>query len=138
MVPAVSTRRHVSSEMLRKVQAVADAEGARRMMDTSKLPHAKPRPAALERKDRRNDRKAQDEQENAKVKARSGGQCEVWIGRFERCARRGNQTHHMIGGWGKRARGISILAEHKQYVCHQCHDDIGGHILKRIGGDPPR
>lgn len=110
----------------------------------------KPRPSKLERADRRKARRSKDEAENKKVRARSGGQCEVheaktlrWIEakafalEVERCPRRGNQTHHMIGGWGKRARGISVLAEHKQYVCQACHDDIGGHVLKRIGGIPP-
>lgn len=103
------------------------------------LKFGKGRPAALERKDRRNAVKATDLSENAKVKARSGGRCEVLelqIG-VERCPRRGNQTHHMIGGWGKRARGNSLLARHKQYVCQRCHDDIGAHVLKRIGGEPP-
>ena len=46
-------------------------------MDTSKLAHPKPRPAALERKDRRSARKSQDEAENQKVRARSAGQCEL-------------------------------------------------------------
>lgn len=102
----------------------------------------KPRPAKLERLARKQIRESLDAAENKKVKARSGGQCEVFVlitppayGR--KCQRRGNQTHHMIGGWGKRARGISALAEHKQWVCQTCHDDIGGHVLRRIGGDPP-
>lgn len=103
----------------------------------------KPRPAKLDKADRKSARDAKDKAENAKVKARSGGRCEVMEVCFglpmsKQCQRRGNQTHHMIGGWGKRARGISILAEHKQWVCQRCHDDIGGHVLQRIGGDPPK
>ena len=116
------------------------------------LAFPKPRPVALERQDRRAQRLKLDRAENEKVRSRSMGQCEVMVHQLtfaatksqpayivlSRCQRRGHQTHHMIGGWGKRARGISILAEHKQYVCQRCHDDIGGHVLQRIGGDPPR
>ena len=112
------------------------------------LAFPKPRPAALERADRRNRLKADDLLENAKVKARSGGRCEIvlvftfkkWHGPAwptPRCTRRAVHIHHMIGGWGKRARGNSQLAEHKQYACAGCHSDITGHVLKRIGGTVP-
>ena len=43
----------------------------------------------------------------------------------------------MIGGWGKRARGNSVLAGHKQHVCARCHQDITGHVLQRVGGPVP-
>ena len=110
----------------------------------SGLQFPKPRPAALERKDRRTARKSKDEAENKKVRARSGGLCEVAAprmsahGAFARCVRRATQVHHMIGGWGKRARGNSILAEHKQHVCADCHGNINGHVLQRIGGAVPQ
>lgn len=97
-------------------------------MDTSKLAHPKPRPAALERKDRRASRNAEDVAENREVKARSGGQCEMNDGRG-RCRRRAVHIHHRIGGWGKRARGNSILAENKLHLCEQCHSEIHAHVL---------
>ena len=117
------------------------------------LKFPKPRPAALDRADRRKALKAADEAENKKVRARSGGQCDVvieryaephdsdpfnrWCLTFSRCGRRATQVHHMIGGWGKRARGNSKLAEHKQYCCNTCHKEITGHVLKRVGGVTP-
>ena len=107
------------------------------------LAFPKPRPAALEREDRRKARKSADELESIRVRKRSGGRCEVvehvkTYGRVSavRCKRRANQIHHMLGGWGRRARGPSLLMEHKQHVCAECHDAITRHILKREGGDP--
>lgn len=107
-------------------------------MDTSKLAHPKPRAAALDRKDRRSARKAQDEAENKKVRQRSGGRCEVvdYVIRvnepkhpYARCWHRAAHIHHRIGGWGKRARGTSILAENKLHVCADCHRLIHAHVL---------
>lgn len=99
-------------------------------------------PAKVEKAVRTKKRLATDEDESAKVKVRSGGRCEVvWFGRkartVKRCDKFAAQLHHMIGGWGKRARGKSILAEHKQHVCNDCHPLITGHVLRRIGGDVP-
>lgn len=115
---------------------------------TAGLKYPKPRLAALERKQKRQQLKADDEAENKKVRQRSGGRCEV-IHLYSlaaikshpadadeaiaRCNRRACQIHHMIGGWGRRARGDSRLAEHKQHVCARCHAAITGHELKRIG-----
>lgn len=87
-------------------------------------------------------RLATDDEESDKVKVRSGGRCEVvwhWrrARRVMRCDKRAVHVHHMIGGWGKRARGKSILAEHKQHVCAECHENIGGHLLRRIGDAVP-
>ena len=66
---------------------------------------------------------------------------EVWRVYPQRCLRVATQVHHMIGGRGKRGRGISALAEHKQAVCDVCHEEItggiGGKKLMRIGGDVP-
>lgn len=94
-------------------------------------------------KDRRTKARAtSDAEESDKVKARSGGRCEVvWFGkrarRASRCGRIAYQVHHMMGGWGVRARGKSILAEHKQHVCNDCHPLITGKVLRRVGGDVP-
>jgi hypothetical protein len=113
-------------------------------VDYSKLALPKGRPAKLAKADRTKARKVDDETENETVKERSGGQCEVvWFGSrsriAKRCPRRAAPgVHHMIGGWGKRARGKSLLAMHKQDVCTQCHSLITSHVLRRIGGDVPR
>ena len=108
---------------------------------TTGLLHPKPRPGALGRADRRAARAAKDRKENDKVKARSEGQCEIvnnlacWTKLFARCWRRAIQVHHMISGRGKRAIGPSLLAEHKQHVCAQCHQDITEYRLQRIATD---
>lgn len=99
-------------------------------------------PAKVEKAKRTAKRLATDEDESDKVKVRSGGRCEaVWWGKrnrvVRRCEKRAIHLHHMIGGWGKRARGKSILAEHKQHLCVECHGLIGGHVLRRVGGELP-
>lgn len=99
-------------------------------------------PIKVERDTRKKTRLATDGEESDAVKVRSGGRCEVvWFGRKERrvrrCVKRASQVHHMIGGWGKRARGPSILAKHKQHVCDTCHPLITGRVLRRIGADLP-
>lgn len=100
-------------------------------------------PAKLEKEQRTKRRLKCDEDENALVKARSQGRCEVvWYGRVERkarrCKRAASHIHHMIGGHGKRGRGESIFALRKQHVCIECHGLITGHVLKRIGDVLPR
>ena len=93
---------------------------------------AKPRPAKLERADRKTAREKADKAESDKVKARSGGRCEMRVDRAVanlRCQRRAVHIHHMIGGWGKRARGISTLAANKLHLCNRCHSDIHAHVL---------
>ena len=92
----------------------------------------KPRPAALERADRRAALVARDKAENVKVKARSGGRCEVVVA-GRRCPRRAVHVHHLLGGWGVRARGNSAFARAKVHVCVGCHGDIHAHILVRDG-----
>lgn len=100
-------------------------------------------PKALEKQKRDAKRKASDEAETAKARERSQGRCEVkWFGKKARTMVHCPKPimpgiHHMIGGWGKRARGLSILAEHKQAVCADCHPLITQHILRRVGGDVP-
>ena len=112
-------------------------------IDYSVLALPKGKPAAQEKAERTKTRKTSDEKENKKVKERSGGRCEVkWFGkkqrRIKRCERRSAPgVHHMIGGWGKRARGPSLLATHKQDVCLECHKLITSHVLRRVGGDVP-
>lgn len=104
----------------------------------------KPRPAALDREDRKRDRKTLDAAESAEVKQRSGGRCEVIVNRYDgnrlwrgayRCLRRASEVHHMLGGWGVRARGRSALKEYKQHTCSACHKMITGHVLKLVNPD---
>ena len=102
----------------------------------------KPRPAALERKDRKAKIVATDEAESRKVRKRSAGRCEArWLGatgRVEyRCTRRARHIHHMLGGIGVRGRGESAKAIRKQHVCSDCHSDIGNHVLVRQGDQVP-
>jgi hypothetical protein len=110
-------------------------------IDYSQLPLAKGRPAKLAKADRAKTREGLDAAESAAVKVRSGGRCEVvsFGARrlLERCKRRAFHVHHMLGGIGVRARGKSALAIHKQHVCSDCHSDITGHVLRRVGGDVP-
>lgn len=84
-----------------------------------------------------------EQPENAKVIARSGGQCEVQIlvtalaMRPIRCRRRGLEVHHLIGGWRTRGRNESALSIHKIFVCRSCHRDLTEHKLQRLGGPVP-
>lgn len=83
-----------------------------------------------------------DKQEDKLVKARSQGQCEVFVVGDGRCQKKGMSIHHMLSGWGRRARGRSALAEHKQHVCDGPtghHRLITGHLLKLlVSSDLPR
>lgn len=115
-------------------------------MDTRHLPYSKGRPAKLAREDRRRARQSADLIENEKVKARSGGRCEVTVNRLDRlglwsgasrCTRRAIHIHHLLSGIGVRAHGRSLLADHKLDVCLRCHSDIHGHVLNRIGDPLP-
>ena len=85
-----------------------------------------------------------DEAESVKVRLRSEGRCEVRVerdGRGVRCDRTARHVHHMIGGRGSRARGVSLLREHKQHVCAECHrlitGIVGGKKLIRVGEAVP-
>lgn len=110
-------------------------------MDTSALPYPKGRPRKLEKADRLKLRTSVDDKESDKVKARSGGRCEVWTEVNRKvawhCKRRAVHVHHMLGGNGVRGRGQSALAAHKQHVCTECHSDIGNHVLVRVGDVVP-
>lgn len=97
-------------------------------------------PKALEKKARVAKLKTDDETESKAVKERSGGRCEVvWFGKkarkVQRCERVASQIHHMYGGSGVRARGKSILRQHKQHTCDTCHPLITSKILRRVGGE---
>lgn len=100
-------------------------------------------PVAVAREKRKQTRLATDEEGTQEVHERSKGQCEVtWFGkrakRVIRCQRpRMIGVHHMIGGHGKRGRGISALAIHKQDVCSECHRLITSHVLRRVGDEVP-
>lgn len=97
----------------------------------------KPRPAKLDRADRRASLKVRDEQESAKARTRANGRCEIDVIGEGRCARRDLHTHHMLGGWGRRLSPEGVKAIRKQRTCHQCHSDIGAHVLVREGDPLP-
>lgn len=101
---------------------------------------AKQRPRALDQDDRKKLVVTTDKAQDKLVKARSKGQCEVFVIGVGRCQKKGEgDPHHMLGGWGRRARGRSALAEHKQYCCKKHHDEITKHILRlMVQGDLPR
>lgn len=105
-------------------------------IDYSGFAFPKGAPLAAVTEQRRAERKSHDEAENDVVKARSGGQCEIWW-RARRCTKRANQVHHMEGGNGVRARGSSALAERKQHACQDCHALITSKRLVRIGSVTP-
>ena len=106
----------------------------------------KPRPAKLERLDRKRERARIDRLENAKVKRRSTGFCEVIVTVGERidkdfgpvtvtrvCPRHAAHVHHLLCGIGVRGRGESALARNKLHVCAKCHSDIHAKVLIRDG-----
>ena len=114
-------------------------------MDLSR--HAQPKPAPgtaqREKRQRRARLTAQDRAENAKVKARSGGRCEMLFapdGRHHddpQCNFRAAHIHHLIGGIGRRGRAESSKAIRKVHLCMECHADIHAHVLVRVGGPVP-
>lgn len=83
-----------------------------------------------------------DQKESDKVKARSGGRCELvestpnawskYSFTLSRCKKRAIHIHHMLGGHGVRGRGKSALAENKLHLCPDCHADIHAHVLIQI------
>ena len=118
-------------------------------------PQPKGRPAKLEKADRTAQRVSRDEAESKKVKARSGGRCEMWVtttaaeqvlhfaatgthpGTIVRCKRRAVHVHHLLGGFGIRGRGDSADACRKLNLCQKCHSDVHSHVLVRQGGLTP-
>ena len=99
------------------------------------LPFGKGTPLAAQKAKRLRERQTIDERENEKVKARSGGRCEI-VTDGRRCNRRGCQVHHMVGG-GLRAKGDSAKAAKKQHACEPCHSAITSHRIQRIGSAVP-
>lgn len=110
-------------------------------------PVAKPRPKMLDKRAAKADVTRIDREENAKVKYRSTGQCELYEqidllgfsskqGAFvitsKRCRRRASHIHHLISGIGRRNIGASIEAAHKLHLCDKCHSEIHGHVLKPV------
>lgn len=99
-------------------------------------PVPKPRPQLLATRERKSQIAAQDRAENAKVKARSKGQCEVRtrVGvrtvMVPRCYRRAAHIHHLKSGIGRRNVGDSVLSKCKLHVCELHHSEIHGHVLK--------
>jgi hypothetical protein len=105
------------------------------VIDYSVLKFAKQRPKALDKQAKAKAIEAKDKAENAKARKRAAGRCEVRTNdlvrlQLARCPNKDSQTHHLIGGIGRRNRGKSILAEHKLRVCNDCHKAITGNVLQ--------
>ena len=90
----------------------------------------------VERETRRRAVVARDRKGSRQARARAEGRCEAVVN-GQRCPLEGRHVHHMIGGIGKRGRGISALAERKQLVCFEHHGLIHQNKIERIGGDVP-
>ena len=98
----------------------------------------KGRVKALEKQDQDTALESKDKAESAKARKRAKGRCEVVSvvtdqrGRpvLEFCTRKDSQTHHLLGGIGRRNRGLSVLADYKLRVCAECHDAITANILQ--------
>lgn len=107
-------------------------------IDYSGFAIPKSRVKALDKADAKATLATKDKAENAKAKARAKGQCEVVETRIyacpasyaERCPNKDTETHHLIGGIGRRNKGKSILAAYKLRVCKRCHADITANILR--------
>ena len=84
------------------------------------LAFPKPLPQMLEREQRRARQRARECVENATVRQRSGGRCEVVLD-DTRCRKAGREIHHLLGGHGRRGRGASVLATHKVHTCTRHH-----------------
>src|SRR3989304_1375241 len=73
------------------------------------LKFAKTRPRVLDKADRDKRIVSTDKAEDKIVKARSKGQCEVFVVGVGRCNHRALHVHHLQGGSGRRARNTSAL-----------------------------
>lgn len=102
-------------------------------IDYSLFAIPKSRVKALDKADKQKALEAKDRAENAKAKKRAGGMCEVRrplpVG-IARCTKKDTETHHLIGGIGRRNKGKSILADYKLRVCGECHKAITANILR--------
>ncbi len=104
-------------------QGRRSAEGAPPHRAESSVPDRacpKPVPQFVERQQRRACQQANGRLENATVRQRSGGRCEVVLG-DTRCQKAGREVHHLVGGNGRRGRGASVLATHKVHACVDHH-----------------
>ncbi len=115
-------------------------------IDYSVLPLSKPRPAALDKKDKTQARVSRDERLSAEVRVRSRGRCEMNLGSTSaagiRCHRRATEVHHLLGGNGRRGYGDSALPVNKAHLCQDhhalctqrvitCHRTATGWLFKR-------
>jgi hypothetical protein len=103
-------------------------------IDYSLFAIPKSRVKALDKADKAKAIEAQDKKENAKAKKRAAGMCEVievhGNASYGRCGHKDTETHHLIGGIGRRNKGKSIMAEYKLRVCKGCHAAITANILR--------
>jgi uncharacterized cupin superfamily protein len=109
-------------------------------IDYSLFAIPKSRVKALDKADKAKAIEKHDKAENAKAKKRAGGRCEVrGIGIHDktvygtgvwRCQAKDTETHHLIGGIGRRNKGKSIMAEFKLRVCKECHAAITANVLR--------
>ncbi len=111
-------------------------------IDYSTLAFPKSRVKALDKADKAAALAKKDKEESAKAKKRAKGHCEVWLALMAqrlgatndshdlRCSRKDTETHHLIGGIGRRNKGKSILADYKLRVCKECHAAITSNILR--------
>ena len=79
-----------------------------------------------------------DRSENEKARTRAKGRCETrleleidgaYAYKIYRCRRRDVETHHLIGGFGRRGRNESALAINKLRCCRPCHLAITTHVF---------
>ena len=108
-------------------------------IDYSGSAFPKGRASALVKGDAKRAQDTTDKKENAKAKKRANGQCEVVFRSLRdsgnpwgllRCPHVDQETHHLIGGIGRRNKGKSILAAYKLRVCSRCHSDITKNTLR--------
>lgn len=92
------------------------------------LAFAKPAPRAVVRHQRKAAHEAETRRQDAIVKKRSGGRCEVSVGSRAlagpRCTGRAVHIHHILGGNGRRDRGLSQQNQWKLHLCTRCHTAI--------------
>jgi hypothetical protein len=106
-------------------------------VDFSGFMFPKSRVKALDKADKAAALAKQDRAESAKARKRAKGRCEAQVeigippyAQFARCPKKDTETHHLIGGIGRRNKGKSILADYKLRVCKDCHAAITANILR--------
>lgn len=112
------------------------------MIDYTGFAHGKGTPRAILKEKRVKVKQDIEDEQNAIVKARSGGRCEVREravrdehAETKRCKRDAREVHHCLGGIGRRGVRESALAQNKLHVCAgfegSCHDLITRWILQQ-------